>query len=101
VSARLFLGPLLGLLVAGCAELGFVEPELRDGQWRPTGANEANLREMVDRPQDLERGRGVSRTDARAAAAAVERYRDGRVRPLPSVNTAPTVVGAPAAGGGP
>jgi hypothetical protein len=101
VSARPFLAPLLGLLFAGCAELGFVEPELRDGQWRPTGANEANLREMVDRPQDLERGRGVSRTDARTAAGAIERHREGRVRPLPSLTTAPTVVGAPAAGAAP
>lgn len=80
------------LLLAGCGAVGFVEPELREGQWRPTGANEANLRLMVDRPEDLRRGReATGRADGHVAGAAVERQRAGQIRPLPEINTAPSV----------
>ena len=77
-AVRLAAGPLLALL-SGC-----VGPDPYDfpHTWRPTGANDANLAVMAARPADLARGRGTAPTDAQAAAAAVDRLRSGRVKPI-------------------
>ena len=55
----------------------------RPGTWRPVGANEANLRAMVADPQDLVTGVADSRADGQVVAAAVARYRAGKVKDLP------------------
>lgn len=66
--------------LAGCAE---IDPLTRPGVWRPTGANEANLRAMVAVPGDLAQGYGAAYGDGHRAARAVERLRTDRVYPLP------------------
>ena len=92
--------PLL-LAGAGCA---VTDPLLREGLWHPTGANEANLALMVASPSDLVQGVAAPGADGHAAARAVQRLRQDRVRPLPDsaisklvpVSAAPT---APAIAG--
>lgn len=79
----------LPLLVAAC-DTPF-DVVNRPGAWRPEAANEANLRVMVDRPEDLSRGRGAEGAHGQTAAAAVDRLRSDRVRPLPDVVSAPAV----------
>ena len=77
-AARLAAGSLLALL-PGCAG---PDPYDFPHTWRPTGANDANLAAMAVRPVDLARGRGTAPTDAQAAAAAVDRLRRDRVKPI-------------------
>ncbi len=75
-----FLLSLLALLVlAGC---DVTDPYMREGTWRPNGANESNLRAMVAAPSDLVRGT-PSEGNGQQAAAALDRYRNDKVRPLP------------------
>ena len=93
VTAALLLGaPLLGML-AGC---DVTEPYQRPGMWTPTGSNAANLAAMVQNPGDLVQGRAAGDSDGVVAAAAVERLRDGRVKPLPNSDggTAPAASAA-------
>ena len=66
--------------LAGCADL---DPETRPGEWRPVGANEANLRAMVAVPGDLALGAAAPSSDGLLAAKAVERLRAGKTYPLP------------------
>ena len=77
-AVRLAAGSLLALL-SGCAG---PDPYNFPHTWRPTGANDANLAVMAARPADLARGRGTAPADAQAAAAAVDRLRSGRVKPI-------------------
>ena len=68
---------LAGLpLLAGCVYD-------RPGTWRPVGANEANLRAMITDPEDLVTGAADNRADGQVVAAAVARYRTGKVKDLP------------------
>ncbi|MCC7282211.1 MAG: hypothetical protein IT556_07485 [Acetobacteraceae bacterium] len=81
---------LVALLAAaagsGCTAMN--DPWERDGAWRPTRANDANLRAMVADQADLVAGRGSDRRVGPGAADAVDRlYRD-RVRPLPVTDIA-------------
>jgi type IV pilus biogenesis protein CpaD/CtpE len=78
--------------LAGCAQ---IDPFQREGMWRPSGANEANLRAMVVDPGHLTVGVGTDRTDGQAAAGAVDRLRRDRVKPLPD-----TAIARIGAGGG-
>lgn len=94
VRAALALPLALAALVACEA----TDPFLAEGRWRPAGANEANLRAMVADPAHLERGQAAVRTDAAAAAAAVDRLRRDKVRPLPGA-TGTSRVGAASGGG--
>jgi hypothetical protein len=73
---------LLPLLVAlaGCNQ---IDPYTRPGNWRPNGANEANLRAMVAVPADLAAATPAGPADGHRAAAAVARLRNDTVRPLP------------------
>ena len=71
------------LVLGGCAQL---DPLTKEGVWRPTGANDANLRAMVAVPSDLAYGRAARTSDGRLAAQAVERLRTGRVYPLPDTS---------------
>ncbi len=76
---RLLLGVFALSLLAGCDA---TDPYMRDGTWRPNDANEANLRVMVASPSDLVQG-VPSQGDGQQAAAALDRYRNDKVRTLP------------------
>ena len=102
MRAILAVGSLL--CAAGCAG---EDPLTRSGQWHPIGANDANLRAMIADPDDLVTGVASRTADGQVVAAAVARYRSGRVKDLPDVtiskvapiqvnNAAPAA--APAAG---
>lgn len=73
------------LLLSGCNQ---IDPYTRDGTWRPTGANEANLRAMVAVPADLVTATPASPADGTLAAAALNRLRHDLVRPLPDSGAA-------------
>jgi hypothetical protein len=68
------------LTLSGC---DMTDPYLREGVWRPNGSTEANLRAMVAAPADLARGVSAPGGDGQQAAAALDRYRNDKVRPLP------------------
>ncbi len=82
------------LLLAGCAA---TDPYQREGVWRPTGLPKLNFEAQVARPADLVQGRGTEFAEGDTAAQAVERLRQGKVKPLPTVSTA--TVGASTGGG--
>ena len=90
--------------LSGCASLaGVTDPYQRAGTWAPSHANEANLHAMVANPADLVHGRGDDTAIGQTAAAAVERLRVGKVRPLPDSGVAEVKVissGAPSGYGG-
>lgn len=73
---------LLPLLVAltGC---NLTDAYIRAGNWRPNGANDANLRAMVAVPADLAVATPASPADGKLAASAMARLRTETVRPLP------------------
>ncbi len=81
---------LLLLAVAGCAA---TDPYLREGVWRPTGANDHNLRAMIVVPAELARGTGVTTAEGPTAVDAVERLRGDRVRRLPPSGVAEITFG--------
>ena len=80
--------------VAGCGE---VDPLTREGLWRPTGANAANLRAMAAVPGDLAYGVAAQASDGQQAAKAMERLRAGKVYPLPDSNISKVGAGSVAA----
>jgi hypothetical protein len=90
--------PLLALcalpMLAGCDIL--TDPYHREGSWRPTGANDFNLRVMAAQPREIIMGTGEAGADGQAAADAVDRLRTDRVRSLPVFNVSPI---APPTGG--
>ena len=89
--------PLL-LSLAGC-DPNQIDPYLRDGNWRPNGANAANLRAMVAVPADLVVARPAAPADGGLAAEVLDRLRHDRVKPLPDSGVAqvvPVSNGAPA-----
>ncbi len=55
----------------------------RPGTWVPVGANDANLRAMIADPDDLVTGVADRQADGQVVAAAVARYRTGKVKDLP------------------
>ena len=67
------------VLLSSCASQ---DPYTREGVWRPNGANETNLRAMIVDPDDLITGAADARADGQVVAAAVARYRSGKVREL-------------------
>ncbi len=86
---------LLGL--AGCAD---TDPYSREGIWRPSGTNEANLRAMVANPADLARGVGDGMGDSHQAEAAIERLRADKVKALPASGIAQISVTGGSSGSG-
>jgi hypothetical protein len=82
-------------LLAGC--VSFTSPHHAEGSWRPSGANELNLRAMVAQPRELVVGASEVGADGHAAVDAVERLRTDRVRTLPVFNVSP--IGAATGGG--
>jgi type IV pilus biogenesis protein CpaD/CtpE len=86
-------------LLSACAA---TDPLLNPNDWRPNGANEANIAAQVADPRDLTHGRAASGTDGEQAAVAVQRLRAGKVKALPDsgisevhVQAAPTSGAAP------
>jgi hypothetical protein len=75
--------------VAGCTQ----DPFERPGTWQPTGANERNLRAMIQNERDLSRGVGAINERGNAGANATTRLFIERRRPLPVVPSS-TVGGA-------
>lgn len=75
---------LLLLALGGCAET--LDPYAREGVWRPSGANDHNLRAMVAAPGEIVVGTGAAGADGQTAAEAVARLRTDRVRPLPETS---------------
>jgi type IV pilus biogenesis protein CpaD/CtpE len=70
-------GAILGIVLlalAGCA----LDPYTRSGTWRPSGANEANLRLMVADPRDYQQGVSERGSDGQLGADAVTRFRAAR-----------------------
>ena len=79
---------IAALGVAGCDAM---DPYRREGMWRPSSANEANLRAMVASPSDLVRGVSSADGDGQQAAAALDRLRNDKVRRLPDSDIAKIV----------
>lgn len=67
---------LAPLLLAACTAPGGVEPIDREGMWRPSGVNDANLRAMIADPSHLSRGVQAA-APARGEAAALAAQRLG------------------------
>jgi hypothetical protein len=74
----------VALALAGC---GLADPAEREGTWRPTRVNDANLRAMIADPGHLQHGVGDPRGRARQAADAIERLEDRKIEPLPDLRT--------------
>ena len=68
------------LAMTGCSVF---DPYQREGTWRPSGAPNANIAAQIVRPSDLERGVAYAPVDSTMTAAAVTRYRVGKIRKLP------------------
>ena len=75
----IILATIASMLVSGCAAQ---DPYTREGVWRPNGANDRNLRAMIANPDDLTAGAVDTAADGQVMAAAVARYRSGRVKEL-------------------
>ncbi len=67
-------------LLSGCNS---TDPLLRDGLWRPTHVNRANLTLEAANPADLVRGTGESTSNGVLAAAAIDRLYTNKVKKLP------------------
>ena len=101
-----YVGLLLTLTVtiAGCETAEYD----RQGTWKPTGANDQNLRAMLVRPQDEYAGTGALTARADSGARAVTRLLVDKRRPLLNVSVAhvgsgtdtPADSALPAGGGG-
>jgi hypothetical protein len=80
----------IGLLLV-LAACDITDPYMREGVWRPSSTNDVNLRAMVASPSDLARGVGSSGGDGQQAAAAIDRRRLDKMRPLPDSAVAKVV----------
>ena len=91
MSPQLRAAALLALaaLLPGCDA---TDPYKREGMWHPMGANATNFAMQVARPSDLLIGRGSAGSDGDTAAQAVDRLRQNKVKPLPTVTS--TTVGS-------
>jgi hypothetical protein len=89
MARRLPLLLLLALPVLGACDA--MDPYNRAGGWRPTAANEANLRSMVVQPADLAEGRGTTTAVGQNASSAIDRLRGDRLRSLPEQNVTPSL----------
>ncbi len=77
--SRMAIAACLLTLLAGCDDLGAFD---RADAWHATGVNKSNLAAMAANPADLAHGRGTEAADGYQAAAAIDRLRNGRVKPL-------------------
>ena len=92
---------LLCIVVLSLTGCDATDPYLKQGTWRPNGANDANLRAMVVSPSDLVRGVDSSQGDGRQAAAALDRLRNDKPRSLPDSGIAKVVPISSGSQGGP
>jgi hypothetical protein len=76
---------LMLLVCVGCSDQ---YPLDRPYTWRPTGANDSNLRAMIANPGDLEHGEAATTERGSAAAIAATRLFVERRRPLLTTSTA-------------
>lgn len=83
MKRKLGLLLILAATATGCA----LDPYTRDGVWRPSAVNDTNLRAMVADPRDLQQGASEPGADGASAAAAIQRLREDRVRPLPPISS--------------
>ncbi|WP_439579395.1 hypothetical protein [Elioraea sp.] len=86
------------LLVTACGSAG--DPSQREGTWRPSGVNAANLRAMIADPGHLQQGVGDPSGRGRQAANAIERMEDDKLKVLPDVRASAVGPSAGAGGGG-
>ena len=94
----------LCVTLLGLAACDATWPYDRAGTWRPTGVVDANIAASVVTPSDLVRGVPYNPRDSSVMTAAVERYRAGKVRPLPDLTTfsqRSVAAGGDNGGGGP
>ncbi|MEN0076018.1 MAG: hypothetical protein AAGC69_16640 [Paracraurococcus sp.] len=77
-NGLLLLSALAAL--AGCHAL---DPYAGEGRWRPAGVNEQNLAVMLVHPEERVQGTGGGAAAGTTAAAAIERLRADKVKPLP------------------
>jgi type IV pilus biogenesis protein CpaD/CtpE len=61
---------------------------VREGLFQPGHTNHNNLTLMVANPSDLVRGTGATTSDGQQATAAVERWRNDKVKKLPASDLA-------------
>lgn len=85
VAGAIPRGAILAAALFALAGCQATDPLYREGLWRPTGANDANLRAMVAVPSDLAWGAAAPGGDGHLAARAVQRLRQGRTHPLHDV----------------
>jgi type IV pilus biogenesis protein CpaD/CtpE len=69
------------------------DPLTREGLWSPTHVNHANLSLQVANPGDLVRGTGTTGGDGQMAAAAIDRFRNDKVKKLPDSDIAQITAG--------
>lgn len=74
-------------LILGACTLA--DPLEREGTWRPTRVNDANLRAMIADPAHLRQGVGEPSGRGRQATDAIERLEDRKLDPLPDVRASP------------
>ncbi|WP_203074329.1 hypothetical protein [Falsiroseomonas ponticola] len=95
-----FRTPILGLaLLAGACTGTQTDPFAREGNWRPNGANEANLVRMLATPTDYTQGQAAPDAMGELATSAVQRLLQDRVRNLPTSATTQGMAGASGIGG--
>lgn len=75
----------------GCA---FTEPYVQSGTWRPTNAPDANIAAQAVRPSDLVAGVPYAPVSAVRVAAAVDRWKQDKVRDLPQGGISKITFGA-------
>lgn len=88
----------LALLLGGCTG-SIIDPYSREGAWRPNGANEANLVQMLATPTDYTQGQAAPDAMGELATSAVQRLLQDRVRNLPTSATTQGMAGASGIGG--
>jgi hypothetical protein len=83
------------LLPAGCA----IDPYDMPGTWHAGDTNAANLAAMVVNKHDLIEGQKMTGSDGQLDAAAIDRLRQNKLKPLPATSTQTGASGGGASGG--
>jgi type IV pilus biogenesis protein CpaD/CtpE len=89
----LLRGTAICLLLATASCGPQYDPLTREGLWTPTHINRANLTLQVANPGDLTRGTGTTGGDGQVAAAAVDRFRNDKVKRLPASDISQVTAG--------
>jgi type IV pilus biogenesis protein CpaD/CtpE len=87
-------GTAICLLLATASCGPQYDPLTREGLWHPSHINHANLTLQVANPGDLVRGTGTTGGDGQMAAAAVDRFRNDKVKKLPDSDIAQISAGS-------